>query len=181
MQHVDTKVILFEKIFYNTKDKVFGFIKKILQDNATVQDCVQQCYLKLWETLDTIDTTEDVLPLLYTYSRNITIDNLRKNTRYVWMEDLAPFSEQLTDEYSAQAYIRQKDAIVELEELLKEMPVRRKQVFKLIKLNGFSYRETAQHLNISVSTVEKHMNEAYKMFASENALKVLVCWMILRN
>lgn len=181
MQQTDAKVILFEKIFFSTKDRVFGFIKKLLQDSTTAQDCMQQAYLRLWETLDTIDTTEDVLPLLYTYSRNISIDSLRKNTRYVWMEDLAPFSEQLTDEYSAQSYLRQKDAIADLEEILKEMPVRRKQVFKLIKLNGFTYREVAQQLDISVSTVEKHMNEAYKMFSREGVLKMMVVWMVMRG
>lgn len=181
MPHTDTKARLFEKIFFSTKDRVFGFIKKMLRDDATVQDCMQQSYLKLWETLDTIDTTQDVLPLLYTYSRNITIDHLRKNTRFVWMDDLAPFSELLTEECSAQAHLQQKDAIAELEVILNDMPSRRRQVFKLIKLNGFSYREAAQQLDISVSTVEKHMNEAYKMFSRESVLKLWICWMMLKG
>lgn len=162
MQPRDNRVILFEAIFYETKDRVFGFLKKILRDDAKAQDCMQQCYMKLWETLDTIDTEKDVLPLLYTYSRNIGIDSLRKNTHYVWMEDLTSFSEKLTDECTPHTYINQKDAVTELEELLHHMPARRKQVFKLIKISGFSYREAAQQLNISVSTVEKHMHEAHK-------------------
>jgi RNA polymerase sigma-70 factor (ECF subfamily) len=158
----DSRVALFETIFFETKDRVFGFLKKILHDDARVQDCMQQCYLKLWETLDTIDTDKEVLPLLFTYSRNICIDSLRKNNRYVWMDDLSSFSEKLVDERTPQAYINQKEVVTELEELLHDMPTRRKQVFKLIKLNGFTYREVAQQLNISVSTVEKHMHEAHK-------------------
>jgi RNA polymerase sigma factor (sigma-70 family) len=162
MQPSDNRALLFEQIFYDTKDKVFGFLKRILRDDTKAQDCMQQCYLKLWETLDTIDTDKDVLPLLYTYSRNIGIDILRKNIHYVWMDDLTPFSEKLTAEFTPQTYVNQKEAVTELEELLNDMPGRRKQVFKLIKLSGFTYREVSQQLNISVSTVEKHMHEAHK-------------------
>lgn len=162
MQPSNNRAFLFEQIFYDTKDKVFGFLKKILRDDAKAQDCMQQCYLKLWETLDTIDTEKDVLPLLYTYSRNIGIDILRKNTHYVWMDDLSLFSEKFTEEFTPQSYVSQKEAVIELENLLSDMPGRRKQVFKMIKLSGFTYREVAQQLNISVSTVEKHMHEAHK-------------------
>lgn len=162
------RAALFEKIFHETRDKLFGFLKKMLHDDARVQDCMQQCYLKLWESLDTIDTDKEVLPLLYTYSRNICIDHLRKNNRYVWMEDLSPFIERVSEEYNPQTYINQKETVVELEELLSEMPARRKQVFTLVKLSGFSYKETAQQLNISISTVEKHMHEAYKSLSIEN-------------
>jgi RNA polymerase sigma factor (sigma-70 family) len=163
MQASDTRELMFEKIFSETKDRVYGFLKKILRENSKAEDCMQQCYLKLWETLDTIDTEQDLLPLLYTYSRNISIDMLRKNTRYIWMDDLSSFSETLTEERTPQAYINQKEAVYELEHILDQMPARRRQVFKLIRLSGFSYKETAQQLNISVSTVEKHMHEAHKM------------------
>jgi RNA polymerase sigma factor (sigma-70 family) len=162
MQPNDTRVVIFEKIFYETRDRIYGFLKKIMHDNAKVEDCMQQCYLKLWETLDTIDTEKDVLPLLYTYSRNICIDMLRRNTRYVWLDDLSSFSETVTDERTPQAYMNQKEAITELEHMINRMPARRKQVFRLIRLSGFTYREAAQQLNISVSTVEKHMHEAHK-------------------
>ncbi|MFX7567096.1 sigma factor, partial [Acinetobacter baumannii] len=76
-------------MFYATKDKRFGFIKSILTDESKVRDCMQQCYLQLWERIDRIDTDQDVLPLLFTYSRNIAIDTLRKNAKYVWVDDVS--------------------------------------------------------------------------------------------
>jgi DNA-directed RNA polymerase specialized sigma24 family protein len=35
----------------------------------------------------------------------------------------------------------------------------------LVKINGFSYKEAAAHLNIALSTVEKHMHEAHKFLS----------------
>ena len=164
---MDRRAELFEEIFYKTNNRLYGFVKKLLRDDARVQDCLQQCYMKLWEVMDNIDTRQDVLPLLYTYARNLTIDSLRKNARYLWVEDLSMYAEQLSDGGSTDQYLTQKDNSLQIEELLKPLPPRRREVFRLIKLNGYSYREVAEQMQISISTVEKHMHEAYKMLTQE--------------
>lgn len=175
------KALLFEKVFHATKDKVYGFSKKMLRDDARAQDCVQQCYLRLWERWDNIDTTLEILPLLYTYARNITIDHLRRSTRLVRMEDVSELSEQLSDGCSTHAYIGQKEAIKALEELLKQLPPRRRQIFRLIKVDGYSYQEVAEQLQISKSTVEKQMHEAYKFFSQEKVMHVVAFVLIMRG
>jgi RNA polymerase sigma-70 factor (family 1) len=164
---MNRRVELFEDIFYATNNKLYGFIKRLLHDDSKVQDCMQQCYMKLWEVMDQVDMQQDILPLLYTYARNLTIDSLRRNARYLWVEDLAVFSEQLSDDDSTHHYLAQKDTSLQIEALLKPLPPRRREVFKLIKLNGYSYREVAEQMQISVSTVEKHMHEAYKLLYQE--------------
>jgi RNA polymerase sigma-70 factor (ECF subfamily) len=153
----------------------------MLRDDDRAQDCVQQCYLRLWEHWDTIDTTLDILPLLYTYARNITIDHLRRSTRIVSMDDLTQLAEQLSDGCSTHAYMGQKEAIQTLEELLDRLPPRRRQVFRLIKLEGHSYQEVASQLQISKSTVEKHMHEAYKFFAKEKVISIAVLILLMHG
>lgn len=143
---------------------MYGFIYGILRDESKVQDCMQQCYMKLWEVLDTIDTNEEMLPLLYTYSRNIAIDSLRRNARYVWVDNLSVFSEQLNDQVADNG-LTQKEQADALHSWLQQMPPHRRNVFILVKINGFSYKEAAAHLNIALSTVEKHMHEAHKFLS----------------
>jgi RNA polymerase sigma-70 factor (ECF subfamily) len=181
MQATDQRVVLFEEIFYDTRDRLFGFAKKLLQDESKVQDCMQQCYMKLWEVMDRIDTRKELLPLLYTYARNNCIDQLRRNSRYVWLDDLGVLSEKLNVENEVEADIRLKDADRQIAGLFHHMSPRRRQVFTLIKLNGLSYREVSEHLNISISTVEKHMHEASKSLTPETLIKVLVFICILQQ
>jgi RNA polymerase sigma factor (sigma-70 family) len=173
MQATD-RAALFEKIFYSTKDRVFGFTKKILQDDSKVQDCMQQCYMKLWESMDRIDTEKEMLPLLYTYARNSCIDHLRKNARYVWMEDIGVLTEKMNVENDIEGRLRSRDADTKITELFNQMSSRRRQVFTLVKVNGFSYREVSEQLNISISTVEKHMHAASKSLSRETIVKLIV-------
>jgi len=164
----------FGKIFHATKDKVYSFAKKILQDDTKVQDCMQQCYMKLWESMDRIDTGKEMLPLLYTYARNSCIDNLRKNARYLWMEDMSTVTDKINVENDIEARLRKEDVDAELTGLFKNMPSRRRQVFTLIKLDGFSYKEVSEQLNISISTVEKHMHAASKSLPGDTAISLLI-------
>lgn len=180
MQQSDQQIILFEKIFYATKDRLFGFMKSILTDESKVQDCMQQCYLQLWERIDIIDTDKDVLPLLFTYSRNIAIDTLRKNAKYVWVDDVGIYSEQIGFENNAERNIQNKENSFEVNEVLQVLPPKRRQVFKLIKLYGYSYKEAALYLNISVNTVEKHMQEAQKSLSIEHLKKITVMCLLIK-
>lgn len=181
MQPSDPKIELFEKIFYDTKDKLFGFIKSILRDESHVQDCMQQCYLKLWEGIEKIDTKKDILPLLFTYSRNISIDNLRKNAKYVWVDDLSIYSEQIGFDNNIEVYLKNKDNSNEVNEILKVLPQKRREVFTLIKLKGLSYKEVALHLNISINTVEKHMEKATKLLNVEYLVKLTIIGIITKG
>jgi RNA polymerase sigma-70 factor (ECF subfamily) len=177
----DKQVRLFEVIFNDTKDRLFGFLKKMLRDDDRVQDCMQQCYLKLWELMDDIDTEKNVLPLLYTYARNLGIDQLRKNARYLWVDDLTGFSGQLPYEDPTVTYLSKKETEAELEEVLRLLPPRRREVFLLVKIEGYSYREAADYLQISLSTVEKHIHAAHKFLLNNSSVRLFICWLITRE
>lgn len=164
------KTALFEDIFYTTKDKVYAFIRGMVHDKSQVNDYMQSCYLRLWEALDTLDTTTEVLPFLYTVSRNLVIDHLRRNTRMTYSEDMQQYSEAMPAVNNTEVYIAAKENNQQVQALLQLLPERRRQVFSLVKLEGLSYKEVAGLLQISVSTVEKHMHEAYKTICNNTVV-----------
>lgn len=164
------KTVLFEEIFYTTKDKVYAFIKGMVHDKSQVNDYMQSCYLKLWEALDTLDTTTEVLPFLYTVSRRLVIDHLRRNTRITYADDMQQYTEALPAVNNTDVYMAEKESSKQVQALLQLLPERRREVFTLVKLEGMSYKEVASLLQISVSTVEKHMHEAYKTICNNPVL-----------
>lgn len=160
---------------------MYAFIKGMVHDHVQVQDYMQSCYMKLWESLDTIDTESEILPFLYTISKNIVIDHLRKNIRMEYTEDIQHFTEGLPGHNNAEFYLAEKESHKQVHELLELMPERRRQVFMLIKIEGCSYKEVAGLLKISVSTVEKHMHEAYKTIAASRLSKAFICLLVMNH
>lgn len=181
VENSNDQVIRFEEIFYATKDRLYSFVCGLVRDDSTVQDYLQQCYMKLWENWNSIDTHNEVLPLLFTYARNLVIDHLRKNARIVWMDSLEAFTGWESEDRHTEQILAQKETAKELQELLQLLPRRRREVFTLIKLRGLTYKETAEYLDIAVSTVEKHMHEAYRFLTQENAMRILIGCLLLKE
>jgi RNA polymerase sigma-70 factor (ECF subfamily) len=71
----------FNRIFYATKDRLYHFVWKLTQNETDTKDIIQMCYAQLWQKIATVDDTREVLPLLFTYARNLVIDHLRKKAR----------------------------------------------------------------------------------------------------
>lgn len=169
----DDKVVRFESIFNKTSDQLYGFIKGMIRNSNLVQDFMQQCYMKLWEKFDETDLEREVLPLLYTYARNMVIDHLRKKVREESIADYTIYENDYKEGASVLDAIISKENEENLHAVINRMPSRRKEVFTLIKLQGLTYQEVGSKLSISVSTVEKHMHEAYKFLAAWSSTLLL--------
>lgn len=174
------KVVRFEVIFKNTSHRLYSFIHGIVRNRSLVQDLMQQCYLKLWERFDTIDLERELLPLLYTYARNTVVDHLRKKLKEEYVADYQLWENELSDNNSLLDQISYKESEKNLHKVIDKMPAGRKQVFTLIKLQGLSYQQASLQLGISVSTIEKHMQEAYKFLAQWSSA-LFICGLLFHN
>ncbi|NML22408.1 sigma-70 family RNA polymerase sigma factor [Pseudoflavitalea sp. G-6-1-2] len=152
---------LFEQLFLLTKDRLYHFTWKLTRDPSIAKDIIQDCYLKLWQRIHTIDTTEDVLPLLFTYARNGVIDNLRK----LATSEQYSRQQQLNESETAVViprWMETEEEVLNLKLSIGQLPTRRKEIFTLVKEEGLSYKEVAAQLRISVATVEKQMGLSMK-------------------
>ncbi len=157
----------FETIFQDTKDRLHHFTIKLTHNGSETKDLVQEAYARLWEKLPTIDTTEDVLPLLLTYARNCFIDHLRKKER----DSL--FIERLSDKLptiesaTAQDSLEVKDKMKQLRKSLDQLPPKRREIFTLVKEKGLSHKEVAEQLGIATATVEKQIGLSLQFLRKE--------------
>jgi RNA polymerase sigma-70 factor (ECF subfamily) len=58
--------------------------------------------------------------------------------------------------------ITSKDLFHNVENIVEELPSRRREIFTLRQIKGLSYKEISKELNISVKTVEHNINLAIK-------------------
>lgn len=154
------KELQFKALFDSTRDRLFSFLYRLTQDAQQAEDILQQCYLKVWERFDQIAMEEDVIPLLKTYARNCWIDLLRRKAR----EESGLSQYRLSQESGvpADAGILNREMHAVLQDIIACMPSRRREIFRLIKMEGLSYKEVSHRLGISVNTIETQMAHAMK-------------------
>lgn len=159
----------FEKLFRTYFNRLFGFAKKILQDEGLAQDIVQEVYIKFWEKRHEIRPI-NLEAYLFRLVRNQCISHIRHlkvidNTK----RDFSAIknSEELyrIDFVRDEPYvIIEKELEQEIEKVINTLPDRCREVFTLSRVKGLKNREIAEELGMNVKNVEKHITKALTVF-----------------
>ncbi|WP_343704493.1 sigma-70 family RNA polymerase sigma factor [Chitinophaga sp.] len=172
----------FEKVYDATYYKLYGFVKRYLDNDHEVKDVLQECYIRLWERMGTIRDDEKLLPMLRTWAMHATIDAVRKDARArlrnsAWQQN----QEQTT---VADEGLQWRETMSVYKAAIAALPPRQRLVFSLTKIEGLSQQETAARLKISVNTVKRHLGEAMRTLRAslpERALQGMLILSLLQT
>lgn len=150
----------YEQAYVQYRDKVyFYFLKKTLSaDDA--KDLLQITFLKLWQYRSFLSSEYLLDQHLFHIARTVFIDYLRKQNKICHLQQKALEKTENAPEcvYTS----REVDLETHLRSALSSMPELRKKVFVLNRLQGYSYKEVAQLLSISVKSVDNNLTKALK-------------------
>ncbi len=123
---------------------------------------VQDIFLKVWLKRETLPTVENPGGWLYTVAANTAYEHLRKEARYSLhlqkiSTRLAATDPNLSDIHEQ---FDTKEVKALIAEAVDKLPLRRRQIFRMARLEGFSRREIAEILGISENTVRNQLTEA---------------------
>lgn len=133
------------------------FAAKYIDDDATIEDIIQDAFLYLWEKRHEFKNENAIKAYLYKLVRSFSIDIIRR-------ENIAHrYAERILQEDEEQEFFLENIIESEVFQLLQivfnELSPACREVYQL-SLNGKSHEEIAQLLNISINTVKKHKNNA---------------------
>lgn len=152
-----------EWVISNYKQRLIYFIQRSLPREEDVESLVQEVFIKLWCNRESLDSNRSLDTFIFTIAKNLLTDHLRKlvHRRKHVAEVIAISSD--TDLSSMKIFEYQ-----ELEErvydCIEALPEKRKEVFRLNKIEGKSYRDIAELLGVSENTVNVHMYKSKQFF-----------------
>jgi RNA polymerase sigma-70 factor, ECF subfamily len=161
-------------IFMRYHETLCRVAYRVIPKADKAKDIVQEVFLKLWIKREEIKITSSLEAYLKRAVVNTAINHLQqrenvplegKHMDSPLMISRDPSEEQVYRELSDHA-----------EKAINDLPVRTSIVFKLIRLEGMTYREVSAHLDISEKAVEKEMMKALRLLreALKDYLIVLI-------
>lgn len=131
---------------------MFYYFLKKQNDEYVAKELTQLTFIKIWRYRSGISSELSIDQQLFQKARLIYIDWLRKEATY---------RKHFTSEEIQRlpAHVNAWE-ISELKQALNFLPEKRKRVFELKHIHGYSYKEIAEYLNISVKTVDNHLLKA---------------------
>ena len=142
----------FEKIFRKYYLPLGMYALRIVGDADNAQDIVQDAFSKIWIALEKDVNIDNMRAYLYRCVRNECLLHLRNEIVTVGEESIPELSEEIID-------TSERDALVW--KAIGQLPDRCREVFLMSKRDGFSNKEIAEELDISLKTVENQMTKAY--------------------
>jgi RNA polymerase sigma-70 factor (ECF subfamily) len=150
----------YEQAYITCRDKVFYYFLKKTRSEEDARDLLQTTFLKLWQYRGSLNEQYSLDQHLFNIAYTVYVDAWKKQRKATRIGHT--LNEKVPLEIQLQDPAEEKDTRQRLYQLLDQLPPERKQAFTLHRLEGYSYKEVALQLSISVKAVDNHIARAVK-------------------
>jgi RNA polymerase sigma-70 factor (family 1) len=155
----------FETVFRNWYEPLCRYAFSLLKDETQAEEFVQEVFVKLWEKRLQLSIQTSLKAYLYRSVHNRCLNWIdHQKVKGHYRED---WKLQFDEAQMPQENAEHRQLLHQFSQALQRLPGECRRIFQLSREAGFSYREIAETLDISIKTVENQMGKALKILRSE--------------
>lgn len=153
------------------KNKLFRFALRFIGNEDEAKDIVQEVFIKVWNKREDIDQLQNVEAWCMRITRNLSLDKLK--SRY--HKDTEGINEgvELSQNTQKTPYTvaESNDTMDTIDKFISSLPDKQKQVIQLRDIEGYSYKEISEIMDIDINQVKVNLFRARKS-VKENLLNI---------
>ena len=162
----------FEKLYTNCSDKVFNTLFCMLGNYQDAEDVLQEVFLRAYGSLNGFQGKAEISTWLYSIAMNAARGFLKKrNQRLKLATSLSPEELEMMGRLAGGGDVEKIYSLREINESLRKALMNLspdfREVFVLNKIEGCSYKEIAEILDVSIGTVESRLFRAKEQLRKE--------------
>ena len=155
----------FEILFQKYYVRFYNFCRNLIKDSQEAEDIVQNVFMKVWLNRKNLHPDQSIHNYIYVLTKHEVLNHIRDKKVYAQVEHL------ITADHTSLSMTDDMYQFRELDErigkFIASMPVQRRKVFLMSRYKGMSNKMIAEHLGISVRTVDRHINLALTSLKKE--------------
>ena len=137
------------------------YVSKILPVPDAVEDLVQEVFISVWEGKRTFSDIKELTNYLYRACYNNTLLYIRNNQIHDTILNSLAEEESVEDEDMIYALTVKEEIIRQLYCYIEELPSEQRRII-LMRIEGYTWEEIAERLDISINTVKTQKTRSYK-------------------
>jgi len=148
----------FDSIYYRYHEAVYANIFKMVRQPEAAEDILQEVFFSLWKNREKImaDRAGGWL-FVVSYNKAATYLKARLQHSFLHLDDTAPLADEPSGDAADAPY---QEQLAVIEDALRHLPARKKEVFHLHYFEGRSHEEIASLLGISTNSVKDYLKQA---------------------
>ncbi len=169
IKHGDEHV--FEQVYVLYRGKLFAYFLKKTNSEEDAKDLLQTTFSRLWQYRKSLCEDYVLEQHLFQIARTVFIDYLRKENK---LKKVKASVRSNRDAQRQEDHSHEFDLNSLLQTRLSSMPLLRKRVFELNKIEGYSYKEIAKILSIPVKSVDNNLAKALKYLRNTELIFIII-------
>ncbi len=160
----------FQLLLNTFSEKVYNLSFSILQNQEDAEDITQEIFVTVYLSISQFKGDSKLSTWIYRITVNKCHELIRKRSRkkrfgFITSLERIDFEKQLSENFNFMhpgIELEKKERSAILFSAINQLPENQKIAFTMHKIEGMSYEETAQIMNVSLSSVESLMFRAKK-------------------
>lgn len=134
---------------------LFRYTSTLLRDKEVAEEITHDVFVHCWQKRTSLREVRNPQVFLFVAARNRAVDYMRRKNRNVPLEESEEYDVQLMPD--PEQLMITTEMMGRLEEAIRELPPKCREVFILVKQYGLRYKEVAAIMQLSVKTVENQL------------------------
>lgn len=153
------------------KDKLYRFALRYLKDEDEARDVVQDVLIKVWNQRENMDQLENMEAWCMRLTRNLSLDRL-KSKRNKYTDPMKEgFDISSGDNETPYRTAEMSDMMKSIGSFIQALPDKQRQVIQLRDVEGYSYKEISDIMEIDMNQVKVNLFRARKA-VKENLINI---------
>ncbi len=149
----------FEKRVLPVRNKLFRFALRLLGSEEEAKDIVQEVFTRVWNSREKADKIRNWEAWCMRLTRNLSIDRVRQVDRRQ-TQSLEPGFEGRHAGSTPEESAEMAESIIRISEAISTLPDKQRHVIHLRDVEGYSYQEIADILEIDINQVKVNLFRA---------------------
>ncbi len=154
----------FENTVLPVKNKIFRFALRFLGDEEEAKDVVQEVFMRVWNGRENMTEVKNWEAWCMKITRNLSLDRIRSGSR-ARSQPLESTAHLQYDALSPHESAENQENMQRIHQLMSALPEKQRQVMHLRDVEGYSYNEICEILEIDMNQVK------VTLFRARNAVR----------
>jgi RNA polymerase sigma-70 factor (ECF subfamily) len=147
----------FKELFHKYYLRLCRYAYYILGDKHRAEDVVQSFFARIWEQRESLKIEGKLENYLFVSVRNASYNYLKSNLHQKMRE-----TEYVMNQNEDNSVIDRENFLKKLQEAIVQLPEQCREIYCLKNMEGLTYKEIAEYLQISEKTVDVQIYRALK-------------------